>query len=280
MMYMPGQEELGELQSFKQPRCLTLYVAFGESQAATGHGSIEFKKALRQAEAILAHNGASRKEAESQLKPAWELLNQRELWMPHHAGVAAFVHAKLFKYFVISDTKFQDKIIVKDGFYLEPLAQLVEENKHYFVLALSQKNVHLYEGDRYQLRMLELKDFANDMKSSLMLDDFQKERDSHTVGPTSMSKGTEVSHEQYDVSTVKKQLMLEFFRNIDYRIREVLDKDRAPLVISGVEFLLPIYRKANTYRGLLSESIPGNLEQARIDDIRQKAWRIVERATA
>jgi len=92
------------------------------------------------------------------------------------------------------------------------------------------------------------------MKSSLMLDDFQKERDSHTVGPTSMGKGSEVSHEQYEVSTVKKQLMLEFFRNIDRRINEVLTKD--------------------------NEAIPGNLEQTRTDDIRQKAWRIVERATA
>ena len=280
MMYMPNEQELRELEVIKEPRCLSMYVAFGESQGPTGQGSIEFKKALRQAEAILTHNGTSAKEAAAQLKPAWELLNHRDLWMPHHKGIAVFAHAQLFKYFIITEAEIQDKIMVKDRFDLEPLAKLVGENQHYFVLALSQKNVHLYEGDRYQLRMLELKDFANDVKSSLMLDDFQKERDSHTVGPTSMGKGSEVSHEQYEVSTVKKQLMLEFFRNIDHRICEVLNKDRAPLVISGVEFLLPIYRKANTYPGLMAESILGNLEQARTDEIRQKAWQIVKRAAA
>ncbi len=280
MTQLPNEQELKELKLFKKPRCLSMYIRFDDTNSVTGPGRVELKNALREAATLLINAGIKPKDTETFLQPARALLDQRELWMPHHGGLAIFLHPLLFKYYLVPNGQVTSALTVGRGFVVEPLERIVQDNQHYFVLALSHKNVHLYEGDRYQLRLLELKDFPNDVNSSLMIDDYQKERGLHAVGPLSLGKGSEVSHEQYEVSKEQKQMLLGFFRNIDHRFKELFGHDKAPLVIGGVGYLLPIYRKANTYAGLLKEAIPGNLEETLADDIRQKAWRLVKRATA
>lgn len=49
-----------------------------------------------------------------------------------------------------------------------------------------------------------------------------------------------------------KDNLLRFFLLVDKSLqRELLDDENAPLVLVGVDYLLPIYQKANTYRYLL-----------------------------
>jgi len=48
------------------------------------------------------------------------------------------------------------------------------------------------------------------------------------------------------------------------------------LIISGVDYLLPIYKKANTYKNLVDKTIIGNQEYAKLQDIRKKAWEIIQ----
>jgi len=49
-----------------------------------------------------------------------------------------------------------------------------------------------------------------------------------------------------------------------------------PLVMAGVEYLLPIYREANTYPHLVGEGIPGNPKGMSADQLHKAAWQIVK----
>jgi hypothetical protein len=43
-----------------------------------------------------------------------------------------------------------------------------------------------------------------------------------------------------------------------------------------VDYLLPIYRKVNTYRNLLEDNVSGNPEDQSAEELRDRAWNIVE----
>jgi Bacterial archaeo-eukaryotic release factor family 3 len=47
-------------------------------------------------------------------------------------------------------------------------------------------------------------------------------------------------------------------------------------VLAGVEYLLPIYHRANTYPYLLEGKVTGNPEGLRPEELRERAWAIVQ----
>jgi hypothetical protein len=56
----------------------------------------------------------------------------------------------------------------------------------------------------------------------------------------------------------------------------LLKEEQAPLVLAGVEYLLPIYREVNTYQYLLDGGITGNPEGLSSENLHRQAWAQVE----
>jgi hypothetical protein len=50
----------------------------------------------------------------------------------------------------------------------------------------------------------------------------------------------------------------------------------APLIMAGVEYLIPLYRDVNSYPALLQQGIYGNAEDLRPAELHARAWPIVE----
>ena len=48
-----------------------------------------------------------------------------------------------------------------------------------------------------------------------------------------------------------------------------------PLLLAGVEYLLPIYKEANTYPHLIDTVIKGNPDLLSADELHKSAWEII-----
>ena len=59
-------------------------------------------------------------------------------------------------------------------------------------------------------------------------------------------------------------------------VHELLRDKDLPLVIAGVDYLLPLYRQANTYPGLLPGEIKEDLDMLRAEALHQKAWPLID----
>lgn len=278
MINFPSQGELNELKAFDEPYCLSIYAPFIDPNAATNPNLIELKNILREAETALLSTGTKPKDVKKTLRPARLLLEDHEFWPLHHESLVLFMHPKLFRYYHIPNHSAPYILTVEKGFNLKPLEKVMNENRSYFVLALSHKNVHLYEGDHYQLKPVRLKNFPTDMKEALNIDEYPHSRQLHVVAPVSEGKGSEGYHEQYDVSKTDKAMLLQFFRLIDKRLHSFLQKKQLPLIVGGVGYLLPVYRQANTSKYLLPDIIKGNIEHTNLDVIRQRAWSLISRS--
>lgn len=281
MVNFPTETQLKELKTFRSARCLSLYVPFIDPNSATNPNRIELKNILVEAERALIADGLSPKDTKKTLQPIFDLLDGDEFWPPRHESLALFAHKKLFHYFHVPPGSVPEQMSIGKGFDLAPLEQAMADNQHYYVLALSHKHVRLYEGDHYQLKPVKLDNFPTDMKTTLNIDEYPHSRQTHTISPSGKGRangserGAEGYHDHAEVTNTDKDMLVEFFRQIDKYLHKILNKERLPLVIGGVSYLLPIYRKVNTYPGLLPTAITGNLDRSDLPTIRTKAWSLI-----
>ena len=59
----------------------------------------------------------------------------------------------------------------------------------------------------------------------------------------------------------QKTLYRKYFTQIDRVLRPYFADHSEPLVVAGVDYLLPIFREASSYRHLVPQGIPGNPEE-------------------
>jgi hypothetical protein len=55
-----------------------------------------------------------------------------------------------------------------------------------------------------------------------------------------------------------------------------LAQERSPLVLAGVDYLLPMYREVSTYSNLAEGGVIGNPDSSGVEEIHRKAWSVVE----
>ena len=275
MIKLPSEKELNELKDFNHAFCASLYIPYTPADRRRDPNRIELKNMLSEADSALLMAGATPKQVKKTLRPALKLLTQYKDWPMQRSGLAIFMHHNFFRYYQLPATAQFRLLTVMPYFSLELLMQIIEDNQPYYVLALGHKNVKLYSGDHYEIHQLKIRDLPEDMHQALNIDEFPKSRETHEIAPAKLGKGSEAFHGQYNVAQVDKKMLLEFFRLIDKRLHKVLIKNRLPLVIAGTEYLLPIYRKANTYDNLVPGGIIGDIKATDIEQVRRKAWTII-----
>ena len=69
---------------------------------------------------------------------------------------------------------------------------------------------------------------------------------------------------------------MRFFQSVDQGLNDLLEDKNIPLILAGVEYLLPIYRGVSTYQNLLEDGIPGNPDREDLNELHEPAWKIVE----
>jgi hypothetical protein len=278
MVQLPDPEELHQLKTFNEPFSLTIYAPFIEvdPNGSTNPNRIELKNLLHEAETALLADGVEPRVVRKTLRPARALLENREFWPRSGESLALFLHPRFFRQYHLPG-KIPYMLSVGRGFNLGPLMRVVRDNRPYLVLALSHKNVRMFEGDRFRIRQLHLRNFPTNMEESLGIDEYPKVSETHSIAPAG-EKGSEAYHGQYNENETDKQMLFLFFRKIDASLHKFLQQKDRPVILAGVEYLLPIYRQANTSPYLVPGGLTGNFEHEDPEHIRRRAWKLIKNA--
>lgn len=273
MINFPNKNDLDKLKSFRDSVCLSIYAS---SIGSTDANRIQLKNILHEYQTGLLKTSAKATDVNKIFQPAKKLLDDNNFWAKYTHGLALFMSPKIFKYYYLPKMSKLNTIKVGKNFDLETLQSIINQNKSYYVLALSHNSTCLYEGDQYNISKIDLPDLPSNMELSLNIDEHQKCSETHTISNPGSKRGSEAYHGQYNISQTDKEMLLRFFRKINKYLHSFLQKNNKPLIISGVSYLLPIYKKANTYKNLINETIPGNQEHSSLQDIKEKAWKIIQ----
>lgn len=278
-MTILSHDELKILVDNSQSPCVSLYMPMQKAGPEIRQNPIRLKNLIRQAEERLDAMGMRHTEAVDFLQPAKEL-DTTDFWQNQDYGLAIFISPQMFRYYRLP-MEFQELVVVGDRFHLKPLLHLINSDGHFYLLALSQKDVRFFEGTGYSLNEVEVANMPLSMDAALLEDDIQKGVQHRIATPrggtaNSFQQPGDV-HGQGSPDRDKRQAgILQFCHIVDRAVHEKIRGDNAPLLLAGVEYLFPIYQEANTYPYFVESGITGNAEVSKPEELHQQAWSIVE----
>jgi hypothetical protein len=269
------KNDLKNLLENQKGLCISIFMPTHRSGPETQQNLIRFKNLLREAERRLLATGLRASELEELLKPAQALLNDRSFWQYQSDGLVIFLSQETFSYYSFP-LNFEELIVITDRFHTKPLLSLFNGDGRFYVLALSQNQVKLFQGTRFSVSELKLKGVPKDIHEALKYDDSEKQLQFHTRTPGGTGKRAAMFHGHGIGKDDSKENTLRYFRQINKGVYDLLKEETAPLVLAGVDYLFSIYKEANTYPHLVEEGIVGNPEELSAQELHSRTWNIVK----
>lgn len=277
-MDMLDRDELKRLSGKRDGWHVSIFMPTHRAGPETQQDPIRLKNLLGKAEEDLIAAGLRPPEAQELLQPAEKLLHDGLFWQHQSDGLAMFLSPDLFRRYRLP-FDFEELTVVADRFHIKPLLPLLSGDGRFYVLALSQNEIQLLQGTRYSVSEVNPEDIPESLAEALKYNDPEKRLQFHTTTRTPGGKGERpAAFHGHGVASADdpKNYILRYFHRVDEGLGELLGSERAPLVLAGVDYLLPIYREANTYPHLVAEGIEGSPEELRAEELHERAWPILQ----
>ncbi len=274
-MLLMKREELQELLKERSGPCVSLFMPTVKGSEETRQNPIRYRNLLRDAEKKLIAQGAKPQEAKDMLAPAMPMLEDNIFWQYQIGGLAVFISKGVRRAYTLP-LNFTEMAVVTDHFCVRPLLPLFAEDGTFYVLALSQRSVKLYQCSRYNVSEADMKRIPKSLADLLELNPREKQLQYHsnTEGHGGPRQAGSFHGHAEDTDEAKENILV-YFQNVNRGINAVLAGGNSPLVLAGVDYLTRIYEKANTYPRLAPGRIAGNPADLRPEQLKDKAWELV-----
>lgn len=270
------------LQTLAEPRegpCVSIYSpTHAAGQEAEGD-PIYLKSALQKAEKVLKEREIDPGNIERIIRPAQDL---QAAMSPGYFGDGALccLLADGFDEIVHTPKQIEDQqVLISDRFHLKPLIPTLTDSAHFYVLAISRHHVRLLQCTRYtqQEEPLSTEDVPQHIADAIAEVDPERSLQFRTSKMRGSGRGDSAAmyHGHAAAERIEHDQVLQYFRQVNRGIVKYMN-GRSPLIFAGVDELFHPYRQANSYKHLLDEPIRGNPEHLRPEDLREKAWEILQ----
>lgn len=246
-----------QLSSYDQAPCVSILLP-------THHAGVEvneqadlmaFRNSLQEVEKILAqkHDTILIKRM---LEPAYELVKSNSFWRDLTDGLAVYFADGYFKYLRLPGTV-SPQVRVNSSFYVSPLIPFMVKKEEFFLLDLAKKKPRFYRADAFGIEHLEIEEMPDSVADVVHFE----EKDGDNLFRTGGRGGTGGAnfHGIGGGKPDEKQNIAAYFEEVDDTIWKThLHNATAPLLLSGIDYLLPIYRSVSDYKNIWPEALTGN----------------------
>jgi Bacterial archaeo-eukaryotic release factor family 7 len=269
--------ELEQLMHEEQQWCVSIYMPTHRTGPETQQDPIRLKNLLGEAERLLSARSVGTRDVRKMLEPANKLLHEPYFWQHQSDGLAIFLSSNRVRRYRLP-LNLEESVVVTDHFHIKPLLPLFTGDGQFYILALSQNEVRLLNGTRYSISEVDIGQVAGSLADALPPDGHQASLQIHTSGSAGgeTGDGSVTFHGQGGGSDESaKNDLLRYFHLVADGLMEFLQGEQVPLMLAGVEYLLPIYKEANTYPNLIDMVIKGNPDLLSADELHKSAWDII-----
>lgn len=237
-----------------------------------------FRELLKQAEQQLIARGLEPSDAKDVLAPAVNLLRDVEFWRHQSEGLAVFIRPDEMLTYSLPYAPPQ-RVIVNTTYAIYPLLPLFTHDKRFYVLALSQKSVRVFECSRTTAREVDLpEEMPRSLRAYAKLDDPKRQLNFHTATPQ-YGSGIAQFHGKGGETEREKVLLAQFMQEVDRGVRAAIGNSGSPLVLATVEYEAAMFRSVSKYAPILDQIVAGNADHLKPHELRDAAWPIVEAHT-
>jgi len=266
--------DLRRLTTAPQGPCVSIFMPTHAAGRDGQQDVLRLKNLLSQAERGLVDQGLRAPEIKQLLEPVRELPAESGFWEKRSLGLAVFVTEGLVNRFRVP-LQLDEMVVVNRRFQIKPLLPLIGANDEYFVLALSQNRVRLLEGRQFGMQEIKVDGLPQDMAQFLNYDSNERPSLAHAAPRGQPGKSSSVVHSLGGEREPAKDELAQYFRAIDASLRETLRDQRAPLILAGVQYLLPIYREVASYAAIAKDEVPGNPDHLSEHELHSRTWPLI-----
>lgn len=270
-------DDVRELVNVNEEIFISIYLPTFSSGVDIRQNPVKFKQLLRKAEAELYNMGMRKQDIETLLKPATDLVGETKFWQNQSEGLAVYIYPGEIKYYRLP-FQFKECVTVSDKLHIKPLLPLFTGNGQFLVMALSKGQIRLFRCSRQNIKEIELAGAPDSVFDMQVDDDYRTNllrRTSSPQGGSSLVYNT-VTQGQGNENDYEKNELTRYFRAIDDSLMRMFEGENIPLVLAGVEYLIPIYKEKSNYPNIVEEFIKGNPEMLNGNELHKLAWEIVE----
>jgi hypothetical protein len=262
-------ETFGDLIGARGFPAISIYLPTHRAGSQTQQDPIRLRNLLGEARrSLLADSNRRGSEITDLMQPVHDLIDDSAFWQRQEDGLALFLSPDRFQVFRLP-VSFSEGVTVSDAFHVKPLLSVLTRGEGLSVLALSRRRVRLLEATRFRVRPVDLGDLS--MSEVLKHEDLERQLQFHQSGTRGRGRPTAVFHGQGMGKETSRKRLERFFRKVDQKVRSSVDSD-VPLVLAGVDYLLPIYKKVSKHPLIMEGEITGNPDDLSDDEIRERAW--------
>ena len=273
------QEKLTELAQIQGEPCVSIFMPTYHVESEMSQNPIRLKNLIRKTRQELESQGFRGPDADQLLAPLQALVENTGFWLEDQGdGFAAFLTKTRQWYFRVPE-QFEELVVTGNRFHLKPLFGLMDGDTRFYVLALAKHSVKLFEATHYGMQEIQSEEIPQHILEVIGIEEHDRSVQHHVANIAGgrhdgMFHGRGV---QTGDDTRPHDELVRFFRGVDDGVRNTLDDNKAPLVLAGVEYYLPLYREASRYKNLVSDGVVhGNPEFLHPKVLHEKAWGIVE----
>lgn len=278
------REDLRELLAAEDGWRLSLFMPLARSGRDVRQAPILLKDLRARAAQALAARNAPQEAREEILAAVDQVLHGTETSIIQGEGLAIFSSAHFAASYLVPITP-DASVTVDRRFRLDPILPLLFQDNRFYLLTLGVKSVALYEGDRGALREVSLEGVPTSLQEALQLDDDHLPFGALSSPGTRNKGGFQTNGAIYhghggarQDSKDPKLDILRFFQVLDPRLRSRMPDTSRPLLLAGVDSLLPVFRAACTHPRILDAALPAHLEKLSAwNELHAQAWALFER---
>lgn len=273
-----SMDEMKRLTNVEDDLCISIYMPVDPKATDTDAQRIRFKNMIRRSEKAAAESGEKQKALADRIDEARRLVENDYFWRYQRNGLAAFIAPEGFFHYRLPIT-FEEQFKAGERFHLKPLLSLFMADGRFYLLALSQNQVRLFSCTRFNAEAVDLPDdVPKSLADALGYDTKDYQLQFHTGSADIAGDRRAMYHGQGVSIDDNKDEILRYFQAVDRGISKVMNENNAPLVLAGVEYLLPIFREATAYSSVMDNFVTGNPDNQSPEALHEKAWEIARPA--
>ena len=259
--------------------CISIYVPTHRAGREIWQDRVRLKNLLAIAEERLAAYGLRSTEARQMLQPAADLVDDSGFWQRQSDGLAIWMGDGQQSVCPIPRTV-EELVAVGRHFHITPLLPLLDEDRSFYVLAVSQNCVRLMRCSRDAAEEVQVPGMIGSFEDLQKFIDIDATLQFHTeaAGHGPGKARDAVMHGQGAGTDDRefKRWLSDYCHLIEKPVAAYLGGGNEPLLLAATEPLQALYRQANTYPHLLAEAVEGSPDHWGPNELRNRAWPLVQ----
>lgn len=255
-MEIMSSSEIKKIALIREPNCVTIYLPTHVATNDQQEDMLRLRTLIDEVRRQLIEGQAGEREIRVLTGGLYDLIGNRDFWQSRGKGLAIFATMEGLQCYRLP-FEVEEFMVVADRFCIKPILRLFNEPMKLFVLVLSQRQVRLFEKREYELEEVDI-ELPQRLEETLNLHSVESGPQSHFAKPGGKGKATSVFHGHGGKKDTHKDELRLFFRAIDQKLLQFLNEDHSPLILAGVDYLLPLYREVSHHKNIGNLELIGN----------------------